>query len=82
MPWNIGSAQNQHTCRVVAHAVDLNEELGFDTSASFRFTLPSSPSERVNLVDKDDGGFLFTRHGEELFNESGECELECEGQGR
>jgi len=48
----------------------LHQELRLDPPTRFRLALPSRARQTVNLVDEDDCGLLFPRHGEQLLHQS------------
>lgn len=68
LPGDVCGAEDEHAAGVLAYAVHLYEELGFDAARGFGFAFAARAAEGVNFVDEDDGGLVFAGHGEELFD--------------
>lgn len=68
-PRDVGRAEDEHAGLVVPDAVHLDEELGLDSPRRFRLAFASRAAERVDLVDKDDRGGVFSCHRKKLLDE-------------
>ena len=66
--WGHYSAHVVHT-RDDETTTHLNEELGLDPSTGFALPLASCSRQRIDFVDKDDGGFTLPCHLKQLLDE-------------
>ncbi len=75
LPGDVGSAKDENAFRVPADAVHLYQKLCFDTAGGFAFAFAPRAAQRVDFIDEDDGGTVFSCHGEELFYQSNSSQL-------
>ena len=68
LPGDVCRAEDEHTLGVASHAVHLHEEFGLDAPRGFGFAFAARAAKGINFVDEDDGGFIFAREVEELFD--------------
>lgn len=68
-PRNIRGAQHQNAIHIVANALHLHEELGFDATRRLTLVVRSRRAQRVHLVDENDARLVLTRQLEEILHQ-------------
>lgn len=69
-PGKIGGTEDEDARLIVTNTVHLNQELGLDTARSLRFTIAALTTERVNLIDEDDGWLVGTGHLKQVLHQA------------
>jgi hypothetical protein len=70
LPGDVGCAKDEHAFAVFAYSVHLHEHFCFYAAGGFGLAFATRPAESVDFVYKNDAGFVFTGHVEELFHQS------------
>ena len=68
LPGDVCGAEDEHAPAILADAVHLHEHLCFYAARGFGFAFAAGAAQGVDLVDEDDGGFVFAGHVEELLD--------------
>ena len=69
-PRHVSGTKNENTVHVVTNTLHLNQELSFDSSGRVVLTLTTLTAEGIDFINEDDGWLAFTRHVEELLDET------------
>jgi hypothetical protein len=67
-PGYVRRAQHEDSIIIIAHALHLHEEFGLNAARCFILTLASASTKGIDLIDKDNGGFIFSCKLEKLFH--------------